>query len=568
MDFVRQLDRILQQPIYESQALEGWNVELETLLFAIPEHKEGESKASDDGVATSADEAKSEINNVVLKLQGCIVVTLAKVLGIDEYDGPDLEQLTKRVFDDISDNSDIIISITNPSDWAWLEILVRTSGNILRWYLQVFLQKCPLVYPMSSAPFQSLSMLSILLFLIEHNGKIIEEDESVNNQKLPPSQRFARYASLLLFYATFSPRSPNDEDMQKAHERLVDQSFIPRALKMLIYPPQTSAALALSLIRNVHNLLASFPAAIEVVQQTGFPFDANTAKAPWSPKKDDNTDNLITYPSVFRDILIWSLNAPNLPAFPGSTEDKRSELVVEILGIIFAMGGTEVARALRYPCPNEALSQLVITSLQTPDSSDSRLFKVKLSTINILTDASPSFGTFLVEKEVVPSLFEIAERQIDTVMEHTHVDTTAIAALVPSLTVLYKFSAGNSTFRDAAKDWIFPPSQDNHFWRLAQQQLSNDAAAADSGGSSTTNNGDRNTARVPAAKNMHPLDAPRGSLRWKLIRLMTWTESYIKRYSSELLWALCDEDPKEFVLRTGLGNAMGFLGAKGMIQLP
>ena len=123
----------------------------------------------------------------------------------------------------------------------------------------------------------------------------------------------------------------------------------------------------------------------------------------------------------------------------------------------------------------------------------------------------------------------------------------AVSALVPSLAVLYRFSAGNPTFREAVKDMVFPPDREDHFWSLAKEQLVGNAAAA---------------------KNMHPLDAPKGSLRWKLIRFMTWTESHIKRYASEFLWALCDEDPKEFVLRTGLGNAMGFLGGKGLVQMP
>ena len=350
--------------------------------------------------------------------------------------------------------------------------------------------------------------------------------------------------------------------MQRTHERLVtDLKIIPRVLKILTYEPATSAALALTLIRNIHNLLASYPGAIKAVQQTGFPYDEATAKAPWSPKQDDNTDGLITYPSIFRDVLIWSLNTPGLPAFPGPKEDRRTDLVVEILGIIFAMGGTEISRALRYPCPNAALSQLVITSLQELDSKDPRTYQVKLSTITILTDASPSFGTFLVEKQALKSLLEITEQQIDTVLENTQVDAAAVSALVPSLAVLYKFSAGNPEFRASTKDMIFPPSQEDQFWTLAQEQLANTATAIQSKNGNAPN-------RVPPAKNMHPLDAPQGTLRYKLIRLMTWTESHIKRYASELLWALCDEDPKEFVLRTGLGNAMAFLGAKGMVQLP
>ncbi|CAB9523822.1 Synembryn-A (Partial), partial [Seminavis robusta] len=327
------------------------------------------------------------------------------------------------------------------------------------------------------------------------------------------------------------PRSPNDEDMQKTHQRLVDDlRFIPRALSLLTYPTQTSAPLTLSLIRNVHNLLASFEGTIKVVQQTGFPYDSTTAQAPWNPKPDENTNGLITYPSIFRDVLIWALNAPHLPPFPGSPQDKRPELVVEILGIIFAMGGTEVSRALH---------------------------------------ASPSFGTFLVEQEALPALLEIAQRQMDTVIDNIQVNDKAVSALVPSLAVLYKFSAGNPTFRDATKELVFPPAQEEEFWKLSKEQLLLNNQHQDAATDDNNDNNNNNNKQVPAKNNnMQPLDAPRGTLRWKLIHLMTWTESHIKRYASELLWALCEENPKEFVLRTGMGNAIGFLGAKGMVQIP
>lgn len=39
-----------------------------------------------------------------------------------------------------------------------------------------------------------------------------------------------------------------------------------------------------------------------------------------------------------------------------------------------------------------------------------------------------------------------------------------------------------------------------------------------------------------------PSDAPPGTLRWYLIRLMTSTDSTIKRLSSELLFELCGQD--------------------------
>lgn len=564
MKFAQRLDTILKLPDEErSKNLSPWNEDIEKILFANPkEQKAALLEAKEEGEPLNEDQARELVDEIGKKLQEDIVGIVAKALGVSDGVKSSQDQLDDVVSHCQENNTETItVAIADADSWNKLETMTRTSSNFLRWYLQVYLQKYPLVYPMSSQPFQTTSMLTLNLFLIEYNAKLEDDNNHASNTDggvatLSPGQRFARYASLLLFYATFSPRSPNDEDMQQTHNRLVNElKFIPRVLNLLTYATQTSAPLTLSLIRNVHNLLASFAGAIQSVQQTGLQFAAKPPTAPWDPKSDENTNGLITYPSIFRDVLIWSLSSQ--PPFPGPPEDKRPELVVEILGIIFAMGGTEVSRALRYPCPNGALAQLVITGLQFP-SEDARIYQVKLSTITILTDASPSFGTFLVEQKALPSLLQTAEQQIDTVIGNTQVDETSVSALVPSLAVLYKFSAGNPTFRDNAKELIFPPSQEDAFWKLAQEQL-NDAASKDSSGEKK---------KAPPAKNMHPLDAPKGTLRWKLIRLMTWTEGHIKRYASEFLWALSEEDPKEFVLRTGLGNGMAFLGAKGFVDLP
>jgi hypothetical protein len=42
-------------------------------------------------------------------------------------------------------------------------------------------------------------------------------------------------------------------------------------------------------------------------------------------------------------------------------------------------------------------------------------------------------------------------------------------------------------------------------------------------------------------KNMAPRDAPRHTLRYYLIQLMTSLEAVTKRYATELLYALCDD---------------------------
>mmetsp|Transcript_31111 Transcript_31111/g.47649 ORF Transcript_31111/g.47649 Transcript_31111/m.47649 type:complete len:127 (+) Transcript_31111:2-382(+) len=122
---------------------------------------------------------------------------------------------------------------------------------------------------------------------------------------------------------------------------------------------------------------------------------------------------------------------------------------------------------------------------------------------------------------------------------------------MPILVVLKKFASTNSKILKSVKEFIFPLD--------AETDTFQPKAKAEMGKCGHQGLG---------AKNMAPLDAPKGSLRWKLIRLMTWTESYTKRATGELLWTLCGNDPREFVLRTGFGNALPLLSLKGHIQLP
>ena len=54
---------------------------------------------------------------------------------------------------------------------------------------------------------------------------------------------------------------------------------------------------------------------------------------------------------------------------------------------------------------------------------------------------------------------------------------------------------------------------------------------------------------------VHPIDAPPGTLRHRLLSLMTSLKSGAKRYATELVWELCSRDQEEFSLRAGFGNA-------------
>ena len=99
------------------------------------------------------------------------------------------------------------------------------------------------------------------------------------------------------------------------------------------------------------------------------------------------------------------------------------------------------------------------------------------------------------------------------------------------------------------------------------QEFRNDLVVAKDNTASAVNSSGA-AAGKKGSKNMHPLNAPEGSTRWKLIKLMTYTESNVKRCTGELLWTLCDSNSNEFVLRCGFGNAVHMLSIKGLYKIP
>ncbi|CAN0589886.1 unnamed protein product, partial [Ectocarpus sp. 12 AP-2014] len=70
-------------------------------------------------------------------------------------------------------------------------------------------------------------------------------------------------------------------------------------------------------------------------------------------------------------------------------------------------------------------------------------------------------------------------------------------------------------------------------------------------------------------KRVHPVDAPKGTLRARLLKQMTATESSSKTAVSDLLFNLCaDEGAAKFTTRCGFGNAVNTLRLRGMISVP
>jgi len=125
------------------------------------------------------------------------------------------------------------------------------------------------------------------------------------------------------------------------------------------------------------------------------------------------------------------------------------------------------------------------------------------------------------------------------------------AALVPALDVARQLHARGHA---AVKAAVFPEEADVT-WRARhaaeRARLQTDATGTEK------ERYDR--------RRMRPVDAPAYATRTLLFELMTDVHSTTKRFATELLFALCENDAAEFSLRCGLGNAIAFLQTRHLM---
>jgi hypothetical protein len=364
---------------------------------------------------------------------------------------------------------------------------------------------------------------------------------------------WARNCSLYLFYATYSP-FPGDETTQKGMNHLIKELSFPETAVDILCRID-SVALALSLIRNLHNMAVSFQGAAKSILDIRIQLNPSSSTAPWLSRNDEP---LITFVSICTSIASWSLVEAQ-PDFPGGDpDDKRSELMVEILNAFYALRvGLQLKESNSTSNSsvqgNLALADLVIRILKLSRPSDSltatvsdtiekRIKQCKLATVSLLMDSDPSFGKQILQSHSINNLLEILTNQVNDVVDNTKVDGSAVASLVPILALLNKYSMGNSDFRQQVRNSVFPPDLEEQF----QEKVKG----------------------ITTSSNMSPLDAPKDTLRGKLVTLLSWAESYIKRCAAELLWTICNSDATEYVHRVGLGNALPLLNAKGLASMP
>jgi hypothetical protein len=553
------------------ERLTEWNDQMEPILF-------GTSCAVSPSESLSAEHDDASVNTVSVHLQRRLITRLLRHVESDneteedsvsknsiDWHALDTQELAAIVLthfrgsDDDDDDDDARTchhTAILTDDSALLKEILRTCKNWLRWYLQIYIVSTSNISAAGSftlQQWQSHDMLELYLLLLE--------------QSIPEAPTVARLVSQLFFYASYDHSTVQgaNDSIQHAYAFLVqDLRYFPRVLTLLVsvhtdmshisssssnsVPTGTWSALvplALSLVRNVHNILATYPSAKAAVEATTIP---------------------CTYLNVLLDLLETvthaTMSAPT-DSLNQQQQEQQDELTLEILRTFYALG---VGRHLAAPIEDDRLARcllellIVDSNVPTPAVAEKSVAAVgnvdiPLATVSVLMDASPTFSEYIVALDAVQLVLSLLERQVTQIIETSLVDHRGAAACLPCLVVVHRFCQANLAFRKATKEAVFPVADEANFQRLVKAKQQEIKTERDSG--ATT-----------GAKNMKPIDAPVGTLRYKMIQLLTWPEGHVKRFAGEILWTLCGSEAAEFVFRVGMGNGMPFLGAKGMVEMP
>jgi hypothetical protein len=470
---------------------------------------------------------------------------------------------------------------------------IRAGKNLLLWYIQVFLEWQQQQQKQQEQPeqfveqdndngdnnnplriLQSPPMLELVLNVLKWSvvPKNVTDQSEMSR---------ARYASLYLFYATYGI-NPHDRMTQEGMKHLLHLNFPQVALDMLCQID--SVLMAWSLIQNLHNLAVSYPSAAKILLYVQASTPVEDATAPWLADLQSLHNNSTTPASlvnVCTAIALWCVRqqpTPQNQSIGHDANDKRFQLVVEVLNTFYALGiGKQLSLSkilLQHQTSsvstfdgqtiNFGLVALVIELLKltttkeclytedtTKPTPEASIRQCQLATCSLLMDSDPSFGSYLLEynHDAFAALLQILQLQVNNVVDEVGVNNSAVASLVPILVVCNKYASASVDTRGQIQNFVFPPEAEIVFQQKIQQQ-------AEDGSSSKVSN------------IMSPLDAPKGTLRGKLVQLLSWPESYIKRCTAELLWTLCDGNATEYVYRVGMGNALPMLNAKGLASLP
>ena len=427
------------------------------------------------------------------------------------------------------------------SHLEWISQLIRASKNIIR-YNRILLSvhksqpkastNDTFFGSESTSVLCSQGMIKLYLSILSANSRCDSTDSSSTDCTV--RDELARHCATILFHATFAHA---EEPCCKKAMRVLQSRDVngPGIIAPLLLQPN-SVHVMLSLMKIVHNMISAYPVGISEMDATlqKYQYDGNIGKCKL---------NVLT---ILISTLSWCIHSPD---FPGPMDDRRTDLAIEIIRILFAIRGVLGRnRVNEMEAENKeimtALGILVVKILHL-SNRDTRVYQCKLSTLMLLMDAPVKLSDFLRTHHVVEELILIFWYQLNELVVEkagTMASEKNSTSMLPILIVLNTLCKNDPNILEQVKANVFPPEAEEDFLAKVEQKGSE--------------------------KNMHPLDAPLGSTRQKLISLLTHTETNLKRCCGELLWTLCGNDSKEFILRCGFGNAVHQLGVKGMYALP
>ena len=513
---LKALDAQINTDIAQSTAeqLRRWSGDVEKILLSgtsIPNFREEDLSSSLELLCEAADKLHASIVSIF----GPTVERADRSCVDTEVGGVSL-----RAANAVSSSVDS--NLGNDQYFEILAELLRAAGLLMRWH-------------QTSQTNIVLSTMKNPMVRLKNEGMIRICMNLLDLDVPPVSPDVPRFASIYLFRATYG----DDALTVNTRKSFVDSSDGCTCLMKALLKGDQPISRIFSLVRNVHHLITVGSSSIDKMNQAVEMLTTDI------PKENTAKHDLL---EVLVATMSWAVRSK--APFPGDAADRRADLVLEILRALFALDAG-ISSKTRYSENSMTQIGILLCDLLKLSSADARVYECKLAIVALMLNAPKEYAGYLAENSGIEPLVDILAYQLSlVVIERTRSSAEDAATAVPILLVLQKLAQANSTALKIVKDKVFPPEAEEVFQEKVKAEMVN-----------------QTTGQVKA-KNMAPLDAPKGTLRWKLICLMTWTDSNVKRSGCELLWTLCDDDPTQFVLRTGFGNAVHFLGIKGCVTLP
>jgi hypothetical protein len=450
-----------------------------------------------------------------------------------------------------------------------LSQLIRSSKNIIRWNRYLLLKaksqrkQCTISSLDACCRLNSKGMITLFLTLLETYHRSLSTQNSINISETIKSTQIlyqdelTKNACVALFHSSYG--EAKEPICQKTLHSLIDSKSdlycITIISKLLL--SSTSLQIMLALIKLVHNFVGSIPGIMVT-------FDSEIQKIATNETEliimEDIQPTLL---SILISTLTWSIRSSQL--LHNDADDNNSQhhhlkidIAIEIIRVLFALQNRHKSS---YKKANEENPQvmtqlgiLIVDILHLPNTNP-HIYECKVSILILLMDGPKEFSHFLLINHCIGPLLTILWLQLNEIViekEGMMQSQSNAVSILPILILLNKLSQDHKDIKNIIKKEIFPPDRDDE---IMTQIITGNKSI-------NSNNTDGKH------KNINPVDAPVGSMRWKLIKLMTWKESNVKRCASELLWTICDGNSKEFVLRTGFGNAVHMLGLRGLVNIP